>query len=65
MKRFKPTSKGSKVTLVLLLSALAVGAVGTIAKHHGTMGNYGFDLVSWYTLKEWLDTREKLLAIKR
>lgn len=29
------------------------------------MGNYGFDLVSWYTLKEWLDTREKLLAIKR
>jgi len=29
------------------------------------MGNYGFDLVSWYTLKEWIDTREKMLAIKR
>ena len=29
------------------------------------MGNYGFDLVSWYTLKEWIDTREKLLAIRR
>lgn len=29
------------------------------------MGNYGFDLVSWYTLKEFLDTREKLLAIKK
>jgi hypothetical protein len=29
------------------------------------MGNYGFDLVSWYTLKQWLDTREKVLAIKR
>jgi hypothetical protein len=29
------------------------------------MGNYGFDLVSWYTLKEWLDTREKMLAIRR
>lgn len=29
------------------------------------MGNYGFDLVSWYTLKEWVDTREKLLAIRR
>lgn len=28
------------------------------------MGNYGFDLVSWYTLKEWLETREKLLAIR-
>jgi len=29
------------------------------------MGNYGFDLVSWYTLKTWLDTREKMLALKR
>ena len=29
------------------------------------MGNYGFDLVSWYTLKEWMDTREKMLATRR
>jgi hypothetical protein len=29
------------------------------------MGNYGFDLVSWYTLKNWLETREKILATKR
>ena len=29
------------------------------------MGNYGFDLVSWYTLKNWLETREKLLATRR
>jgi hypothetical protein len=29
------------------------------------MGNYGFDLVSWYTVKQWLDTREKVLATKR
>ena len=29
------------------------------------MGNYGFDLVSWYTMKEWIDTREKMLAIRR
>ena len=29
------------------------------------MGNYGFDLVSWYTLKEWMDTREKVLALKK
>jgi hypothetical protein len=28
------------------------------------MGNYGFDLISWYTLKDWLSNREKLLAIK-
>jgi hypothetical protein len=29
------------------------------------MGNYGFDLLSWHTMKDWIDTREKLLAIKR
>jgi hypothetical protein len=29
------------------------------------MGNYGFDLVSWYTLKEWLELREKLLSTRR
>ena len=29
------------------------------------MGNYGVDLVSWYTLKNWLETREKLLATRR
>ena len=26
------------------------------------MGKYGFDLVSWYTLKEWLDIRKKMLS---
>ena len=29
------------------------------------MGNYGFDLISWYVMKEWLDTREKVLALRR
>jgi len=29
------------------------------------MGNYGFDLVSWYTLKNWIDTREKVLALRK
>ena len=29
------------------------------------MGNYGFDLISWYILKNWLEVREKLLATKR
>lgn len=29
------------------------------------MGNYGFDLISWYTVKEFLETREKLLTTKR
>jgi hypothetical protein len=27
-----------------------------------SMGNYGFDLVSWYILKNWLDTRSKILS---
>jgi len=29
------------------------------------MGNYGFDLISWVILKNWLDTREKVLAQRR
>lgn len=29
------------------------------------MGNYGFDLISWYVLKDWMKIREKLLATKR
>lgn len=28
------------------------------------LGNYGFDLVTWHSLKEWIDNREKLLASK-
>jgi hypothetical protein len=28
------------------------------------MGNYGFDLISWYVLKDWLKNREKLLSTK-
>ena len=30
-----------------------------------SMGNYGFDLISWYILKQWLETREKMLSTKR
>lgn len=30
-----------------------------------SMGNYGFDLISWQVLKSWLETREKMLAIQR
>jgi hypothetical protein len=30
-----------------------------------SMGNYGFDLISWYVLKNWLETREKTLALRR
>ena len=29
------------------------------------LGNYGFDLVSWYSMKEWLETREKVLATRK
>ena len=30
-----------------------------------SLGNYGFDLLSWHTMKDWIETREKLLAIRR
>lgn len=29
------------------------------------LGNYGFDLVSWHILKDWIDTRERMFALKR
>lgn len=29
------------------------------------LGNYGFDLVTWHILKDWIDTREKMFALKR
>jgi hypothetical protein len=28
------------------------------------LGNVGYDLITWHSLKEWLDTREKLLAMR-
>jgi hypothetical protein len=28
------------------------------------LGNVGYDLVTWHTLKNWLDTREKMLALR-
>ena len=30
-----------------------------------SMGNYGFDLISWYVVKEFLDTRDKMLSQRR
>ena len=30
-----------------------------------SMGNYGFDLISWYTVKEFLETRDKMLQQRR
>tara|TARA_R110000744_G_scaffold10369_4_gene32301 strand:- start:10594 stop:11772 length:1179 start_codon:yes stop_codon:yes gene_type:complete len=29
------------------------------------LANHGFDLVSWYIVKDWMDMREKLLATKK
>lgn len=29
------------------------------------LGNHGFDMLTWYTMKEWLDLREKMFATKR
>lgn len=29
------------------------------------LGNHGFDMVTWYAMKEWLDLREKMFATRR
>ena len=29
------------------------------------VGNYGFDVLSWHTVKDWIDTREKVFATRR
>lgn len=29
------------------------------------MSNFGFDLLSWQAVKDWQDTREKILALRR
>jgi len=33
--------------------------------HAYSLGNYGFDILSWHTVKEWMDTREKMFATRR
>lgn len=33
--------------------------------HAYSLGNYGFDILSWHTVKDWLDTREKVFATRR
>jgi hypothetical protein len=33
--------------------------------HAYSLGNYGFDIVSWHTVKDWIDTREKMFATRR
>jgi hypothetical protein len=30
-----------------------------------SLGNYGFDMLSWHTTKDWIDTREKIFATRR
>lgn len=33
--------------------------------HAYSLGNYGFDILSWHTVKDWIDTREKMFATRR
>ena len=33
--------------------------------HAYSLGNYGFDILSWHTVKDWMDTREKVFATRR
>ena len=33
--------------------------------HAYSLGNYGFDILSWHAIKDWIDTREKVFATRR
>lgn len=33
--------------------------------HAYSLGNFGFDMLSWHTVKDWIDTREKMFATRR
>lgn len=33
--------------------------------HAYSLGNYGFDMLSWHTVKDWIDNREKMFATRR
>jgi len=54
------TSSDSLNTLFTIEQTLAQQTYFSYA-----MGNYGFDLVSWYILKQWLETRGKMLSTQR
>ena len=56
----KSIDQGSTTGINTLFTIESVLAQQTYFSY--AMGNYGFDLVSWYTLKNWLETREKVLA---
>lgn len=55
--------EGSSSGIASLFSMEATMAQQTFYSY--AMGNFGFDLLSWHTVKDWQDTREKLLAIRR
>lgn len=56
---FEPGSTSGVNTLFTIEQTLAQQTYFSYS-----MGNYGFDLVSWYVLKEWLGMREKMLSQK-
>lgn len=55
--------EGSSSGINTLFSMESTMAAQTFYSY--SMGNFGFDLTSWHTVKDWQDTREKVLAIKR
>lgn len=55
--------EGSSSGISSLFSMEATLAQQTFYSY--SMGNFGFDLLSWHITKDWIDTREKVLAIRR
>ena len=60
VKDFEEGSSTGVNTLFTLEQTLAQQTYFSYA-----MGNFGFDLVTWNTMKEWQETREKVLAIRK
>lgn len=59
----KEFDEGSTTGINTLFTMEQSMAQQTFFSH--AMGNFGFDLVSWNTMKEWQETREKVLALKK
>lgn len=55
--------EGSTSGITTLFSMEATLAQQTFYSY--SMGNFGFDLLSWHVVKDWVKTREKVLSIKR
>jgi hypothetical protein len=56
--------EGSSNGISSLFSQESIMAQQAFSMGHG-VGSFGFDLLSFHTMRDWMDTREKILATRR